>query len=364
MKKTVNVVVCFALLAGSLAQAQNQNFYQTLPIQSGAQQLSPIQQMQPNQGAAVEGQELPDYNTPEGAFVAPGVQPGVVNGMPGMPFGGPTWGTAPGFELQWGSGPVADLLARCYNWVTSLQQVRWQAGMIANGNPDEAANILYRGLQTKLSEIQGPYNPAPHTSIAIRVGYEIVKSIYGSSQGLRAPTRGQLRYLMADSVYGLIENAFVQYDQVYYQPIFAACNQYGCRGGMIANGAEGYLPPDYYQRVARLAVDVLDFQQRLGRLQAYDSVQLQASLYAVNGAKNILNASILRRTLACSVAKLDFAENQIQAFIRNPGMLPAHEAVRYTEQIINDARQTLESEQCVTNVPTAPQPYYPPHHRR
>ena len=227
----------------------------------------------------------------------------------------------------------------CSNWFTELQSAGWRAGMEAqNGNLGGAATILLDALAQKDSEIGFP-NPAPNTADAIRVGHIVAMEAFAASSDPSLPPRlkAQVRYMIVDSMYDVIEWAYYQLDTRYYRHVYDSCRSgYSCR-----------LPDDYYDRVRQLALKFLNVQLQLGPVQASDYLELRVSRAVTAGAKEILNNSTARRYLACPISKLAFTEQQINRFLScQDTSVPRRDQVLIVRRLLTDARNMLTEAGC------------------
>ncbi|MCM2322455.1 MAG: hypothetical protein NDJ90_04255 [Oligoflexia bacterium] len=243
-----------------------------------------------------------------------------------------------------------DILARCQTWVTDLQNARWSADLEArSGNIDGAAQLLFRALLQKRNEIGGRYNPAPNTADAIRASINIADEVFDASNATDVPLRlrDELRYLMLDSLYGFIEQAYFNIDQEYYHHVSRYCSRYRqCQNGDFSEFPPAY-SAGYYDGVRQLALGLLDLQIRLDELQASDVLELRVSRAVTSGASDMLLSSVLRRNLSCPINKLVFATKQIDRFLSCGDIaLPRYEQVHLVRELILDARHNLSDSGC------------------
>lgn len=321
MKKTLTTLSLLATVIGNVAGAQYYN--------------PPVAPIPSN----------PGYTLP----AAPAVPQ-----MPVPPMPGPVVnddGVSPVFAQPgvYEDPQVLQVMQWCSSWITDISQARWQAGMEAqNGNLLGAAQHIFATLAQKVAASnQQVFNPAPHTAIAIRVGYNVLSEVFNNTRGWKnGMLKGQVRYLMADTVAQLAEKAFNDYDTVHYQDLYRTCMHGRCNGGMIGPQYAQYLPQDYYDRVRQLGVEVLDLQSQSSRFQADDMVELHVSHAIANAAKNILNSSLVRRELACAIAKLSFTEQQIGRFLNGGSSVNSVQAVQYTRALLEDARAAVAVAGC------------------
>ena len=245
--------------------------------------------------------------------------------------------------------PYEDVMAWCQNWITDLQNARWRANLEArNGYLDRAANMLYDALSQKGPQLGFP-NPAPNTADAIRVGINMAVETMSATddRGIPARLRGELRYLMLDSIFEFVEWAYYGLDQRFYRQVFDHC---GRGGGPGCQGGIAYLPMEYYDGVRQLALRLLNLQIQLAPLQASDVLELRIARAVSAGSRDILLSSVLRRNLACPINKLTFTVDQINSFLACSGTsLPRREQVEVVRSLLVDARNTLASADCGFN---------------
>ena len=244
-------------------------------------------------------------------------------------------------------GEFDDVLGWCSNWITELQQVRWSASLEAsNGNMVGAANQLKRALDDKVSEIGQVFpTPAPHTADAIVVSSNILEEVFARSFDMSPRLRDQVRYMMADAVYALIEDAYNDLDRNYYREVLNQCGygRHGCQGERDSS----HLMRSYYDGMRQLAVKILNLQQSVAQYQASDNLELGSS-YAVSiGARDILMNSLARRSLSCEIGLLDFTAKQIERFLSCDGSnLSRPHQIRIVRDLLAKAKADLRASNC------------------
>lgn len=241
-----------------------------------------------------------------------------------------------------------DVMGWCSNWITDLQQVRWSASLEAStGNMEGAATQLKNALDEKAGEVATVFpNPAPHAADAIVVSANIVEEVFAQSLTLPQRLRVQVRYLMADSVYSLIEDAFNNLDRNYYSDVLNHCG-YGHHDCYRDIGSGSFLPREYYDGMRRLAVKILDLQESLAHYQASDILELGVSHAVSIGARDILMNSVVRRSMACEIGQLDFTAKQIERFLSCEGSsVNRPTQVRIVRDLLEKAKEGLRNTRC------------------
>lgn len=247
--------------------------------------------------------------------------------------------------LEWCRGLIADL-------DEAFDEAEEQAAQ--EGNLLGGADIIRDALQKKFDAVGIP-NPMPNTMDAIRVGLAVANATYEGTANMNYRLKSQVRYLMMGSIYEMVKDAYSTLDNRFYREVYDACrgNRW-CRGD--GNPENSYLPPSYYDAIRKLGLKVLDFQVQLASYQADDTLELNISQAVVSGAKEILLSSVLRRTLACSISRLDSLERQINRYLSCEGSnLSGRAKVQHIRPLIKQARNSLEQSGCE---------YTPPPYRR
>lgn len=246
------------------------------------------------------------------------------------------------------SAPAEEIMAWCSSWISDLQNARWNAQLEAsNGNLGGAADHLQATLTEKASNIgNGDFSPTPHTADAIRVGAAVVREAFSAAAHEMLPPRlsDQLRYIVADNTYALIEWAYFQLDDRYYRDVFETCHRPGrrCNDGDPMR----FLPPGYFDGVRQLGLQFMNMQIDLSRIEASDAIELRLSKVVAQGARDILMSSLYRRGLACPISKLEFAVSQIDSYLCGTTNLTRPQQVGIVRRLMTDARNSIAESTC------------------
>lgn len=267
--------------------------------------------------------------------------------------------------------PYANYLGWCSSFVSTINQTLYTARMMdSSGNKQGAVDALVNELNRQAAEINRfPMSPYPHTMIAIiesaSIANQLVQAIsqvpdtqicdtcndpsrpWFAQQlivvGMDPIMKANVQINALSQLVDVINFAYEELDNPYYQQIFNSCWGNNCYG-TVNNGLIG---TDYYRNMVDLANKFLTSYQVVDDYMADDIVELNIAKGFVNSSKTTLLSALGRRQLECEVRDLHFIEGTINYFLSpESGHMRTPDKVRIIRAHVDSVENKLSRYGC------------------
>jgi hypothetical protein len=239
-----------------------------------------------------------------------------------------------------------DILQRCENFVSSLKYEQKIAAVAAAGSGFDAGVVkLARALAKLAVPPMGSNTPYPMTVSAVWTAKKIASAVLAATAktsqdgNILQQASSQTRWSVLNQSVNVVIKAFEKYDRANFKALMESVYD-DCDGECYERDT---IRETSFRGTKDLAQDILKLQQRLAPDEMTDTVELNIAKAVVDGAKDVLASSPMRRDFGYSIRDLHRLGLEIGRDLTCSSGTPARWQIPTVRKQIRDATAGIGS---------------------